>query len=60
MYVVDADGKSVGLALTGGEYVIDPARAKRLKEKSQDSSLQGMRVLRKEVVKMVNDFENAT
>ena len=60
MYVVDADGKSVGLALTGGEYVIDPARAKRLKQKSKDSSLQGMRVLRKEVVKMVNDFENAT
>ena len=60
MYVVVADGKSVGLALTGGEYVIDPARAKRLKQKSKDSSLQGMRVLRREVVKMVNDFENAT
>jgi len=58
MYVVDDEGKSVGIALTGGEYVIDPARAKRLKNKSKDSSLKGMRVLRKEVVQMVDDFEN--
>lgn len=58
MYVVDDEGKGVGIALTGGEYVIDPARAKRLKNKSKDSSLKGMKVLRREVVKMVDDFEN--
>lgn len=58
MYVVDDEGKSVGIALTGGEYVIDPQRAKRLKAKSKDSSLKGMKVLRKEVVQMVDDFEN--
>lgn len=58
MYVVDKDGQGVGIALTGGEYVIDPQRAKRLKKKSKDSSLKGMKVLRKEVVQMVNDFEN--
>lgn len=58
MYVVDDEGKSVGIALTGGEYVIDPARAKRLKNKSKDSSLKGMKVLRREVAKMVDDFEN--
>ena len=58
MYVVDNQGDSVGIALTGGEYVIDPARAKRLKKKSKDSSLKGMRVLRKEVAQMVDQFEN--
>lgn len=58
MYVVDKDGQGVGIALTGGEYVIDPQRAKRLKKKSKDSSLKGMKVLRKEVVQMVDDFEN--
>jgi len=58
MYVVDAQGKSMGLALTGGEYVIDPARANRLKKKAKDSSLKGMKVLRKEVQTMINDFEN--
>jgi hypothetical protein len=59
MYVVDEEGKSMGLALTGGEYVIDPARANRLKNKAKDSSLKGMKVLRKEVQTMVNDFEKA-
>lgn len=58
MYVVDKDGQGVGIALTGGEYVIDPQRAKRLKKKSKDSSLKGMKILRKEVVQMVDDFEN--
>tara|TARA_B100000963_G_scaffold52815_1_gene40915 strand:+ start:20788 stop:21720 length:933 start_codon:yes stop_codon:yes gene_type:complete len=59
MYVVDSDGNPVGIALTGGEYVIDPARAKRLKNKSKDSSLKGMKVLRREVRKMVKDFEES-
>jgi len=59
MYVVDSDGNPVGIALTGGEYVIDPARAKRLKNKSKDSSLKGMKVLRREVEKMVKDFEES-
>lgn len=59
MYVVDAEGKSMGLALTGGEYVIDPARANRLKKKVKDPSLKGMKVLRKEVQTMISDFEKA-
>jgi len=59
MYVVDEQGESMGLALTGGEYVIDPARANRLKKKSRDTSIKGMKVLRKEVETMVNDFEKA-
>lgn len=59
MYVVDAQGKSMGLALTGGEYVIDPARANRLKKKVKDPSLKGMKVLRKEVQTMISDFEKA-
>jgi hypothetical protein len=59
MYVVDSDGNPIGIALTGGEYVIDPARAKRLKNKSKDSSLKGMKVLRREVEKMVKDFEES-
>lgn len=57
MYVVDEEGRDVGIALTGGEYVIDPGRAERLKEKSRDSSLKGMKVLRREVQKMIRDFE---
>tara|TARA_R110001592_G_scaffold26839_1_gene100004 strand:+ start:2724 stop:3638 length:915 start_codon:yes stop_codon:yes gene_type:complete len=32
MYVVDEDGRDVGIALTGGEYVIAPKDAQKLKQ----------------------------
>lgn len=32
MYVVDEDGRDVGIALTGGEYVIAPKDARKLKQ----------------------------
>ena len=35
MYIVDGDGESCGSAVTGGEYVVPPADAKALKEKSE-------------------------
>lgn len=55
MYVVDEDGKSMGIALTGGEYVIAPDDARRLKEQSA----KGKTPLHKFVRRLVNRFEKA-
>lgn len=55
MYVVDEDGKSMGISLTGGEYVIAPDDAKRLKEQSA----KGKTPLHKFVRRLVNRFEKA-
>ena len=55
MYVVDEDGKSMGIALTGGEYVIAPKDAKELKELSE----KGKSGLHRFVRKLVTRFEKA-
>jgi hypothetical protein len=55
MYVVDEDGKSVGIALTGGEYVIAPKDAAQLRNLSN----KGKSGLHKFVRKLVNRFEKA-
>lgn len=55
MYVVDEDGKSMGISLTGGEYVIAPDDARRLKEQSA----KGKTPLHKFVRRLVNRFEKA-
>lgn len=55
MYVVDEDGKSVGIALTGGEYVIAPKDARRLKREAD----KGKSPLHKFVRSLVNRFEKA-
>jgi len=55
MYIVDGDGESVGIAVTGGEYVVPPADAKALKEKSE----QGNTPLHRFVRKMIKRFEDA-
>lgn len=55
MYVVDEDGKSMGISLTGGEYVIAPDDARRLREQSA----KGKTPLHKFVRRLVNRFEKA-
>ena len=55
MYVVDEDGKSMGIALTGGEYVIAPKDAARL----QKLSGKGKSGLHSFVRKLVTRFEKA-
>lgn len=55
MYVVDEDGKSMGIALTGGEYVIAPKDARRLKREAD----KGKSPLHKFVRSLVNRFEKA-
>lgn len=55
MYVVDEDGRDVGIALTGGEYVINPEDARRMRELSS----KGKTPLHKFVGKMVRRFEKA-
>jgi len=55
MYVVDEDGKSMGIALTGGEYVIAPEDATRL----QKLSGKGKSGLHSFVRKLVTRFEKA-
>lgn len=55
MYVVDEDGKSVGIALTGGEYVIAPKDASELRNLSS----KGKSGLHRFVRKLVNRFEKA-
>lgn len=55
MYVVDEDGRDVGIALTGGEYVISPDDAREMKELSG----KGKTPLHKFVSRMVRRFEKA-
>ena len=55
MYVVDEDGKSVGIALTGGEYVIAPKDAAQLRKLSN----KGKSGLHRFVRKLVTRFEKA-
>lgn len=55
MYVVDEDGKDMNIALTGGEYVIAPKDARRLKRESE----RGKSPLHKFVRSLVNRFEKA-
>ena len=53
MYVVDEDGRDVGIALTGGEYVIAPKDAKKLKQLAGS----GKTSLHRFVNKLVTRFE---
>ena len=55
MYVVDEDGKDMNIALTGGEYVIAPKDARRLKREAS----KGKSPLHKFVRSLVNRFEKA-
>lgn len=55
MYVVDEDGKSMGIALTGGEYVIAPKDAAQLRKLSN----KGKSGLHRFVRKLVTRFEKA-
>lgn len=55
MYVVDGNGEHVGIAVTGGEYVVPPKDAKALKGLSESGSTP----LHKFVRRMINRFENA-
>lgn len=55
MYVVDEDGREVGIALTGGEYVINPRDARKMKELAG----KGKTSLHKFVGQMVRRFEKA-
>ena len=55
MYVVDEDGRDVGIALTGGEYVISPDDAREMRELSG----KGKTPLHKFVSRMVRRFEKA-
>lgn len=55
MYVVDEDGREVGIALTGGEYVINPRDARKMKELAG----KGKTSLHKFVGKMVRRFEKS-
>lgn len=55
MYVVDEDGRDVGIALTGGEYVINPEDARKMRELSG----KGKTPLHKFVGRMVRRFEKA-
>jgi len=55
MYVVDEDGKSMGIALTGGEYVIAPKDAQKLKQLVGS----GKGELHKFVGSLVKRFEKA-
>ena len=53
MYVVDEDGRDVGIALTGGEYVIAPKDAQKLKQLAGS----GKGKLHKFVSSLVRRFE---
>jgi len=55
MYVVDEDGKSMGIALTGGEYVIAPKDAAELRNLVS----KGKSPLHRFVKKLVTRFEKA-
>jgi len=55
MYVVDEDGREVGIALTGGEYVINPEDARKMRELAG----KGKTSLHKFVGSMVRRFEKA-
>ena len=55
MYVVDEDGRDVGIALTGGEYVIAPKDAQKLKQLVGN----GKGELHKFVGSLVKRFEKA-
>jgi hypothetical protein len=55
MYVVDENGRDMNIALTGGEYVINPRDAKKLKEMAGD----GKTSLHRFVNKLVTRFEKA-
>lgn len=55
MYVVDSDGDSMNIALTGGEYVIDPKSAEAMKILAE----KGGSPLHKFVRKMIKRFEDA-
>ena len=55
MYVVDEDGRDMNIALTGGEYVIAPKDARRLKREA----IKGKSPLHKFVRSLVNRFEKA-
>lgn len=55
MYIVDGNGESVGIAVTGGEYVIDPKSAGRMKQLAEG----GKSPLHTFVRKMIKRFEDA-
>jgi len=58
MYVVDEEGRDMNIALTGGEYVINPRDAKRLKQLAGNGKTSLHRFVNKLVIRFEKEDDN--